>query len=368
LKKSKILFILHRSPPPHGAARVGDFISTSAKLSTTFECEFIKIQSSEKIDDIGVVSLKKLYLAIRLFFELLFALAIFRPDKVYFTASVRGTAFYRDLLLSILWKLYRLFQPADVFYHYHTKGIDSFVSSSKLHLILTRFFLKKVNIVLLSPLLKEDFRKARVYQKVAFLSNGVKDSVSEGSFSENIDRKYDNLSQIQVLYLSQMTKEKGYDEVLNLARHTKNRNIHYQFAGAWQSLEDEEFFYGFVKKYALEESVTYHGFVGGVEKDNLFKASHLLAYPSRNDAFPLTIIESLSYGVPVIATNQGAIQLMLDVKCGIVVDHFADFLSGFERSQLNLINRETAHYCRNRFLREFTLERFENNLIGVFND
>jgi glycosyltransferase involved in cell wall biosynthesis len=255
-----------------------------------------------------------------------------------------------------------------VYYHYHTKGIDDFVSQSIVHLILTRFFLRNVNVILLSRILVKDFEKANVYKKIFFLSNGIKNKIDESTMEENIKRKYENLNQIQVLYLSQLTKEKGFDEVLALASHTLGRNIHYHFAGGWQSYEDKDFFYKFVEKNNLTNSVTYHGFVSGIKKENLFNKVHLLAYPSRNDAFPLTILESLSYGVPVIASSQGSIPIMLDEKSGIVVNDLTNFIGGFEKSMTSLISQQAAKYCRERFVKEFTLEKFEINLIGVLND
>ena len=367
MKRSKILLILHQSPPPHGAAKVGDFIATSEKLRDSFECKFIKIKSSETVEDIGRIRLNKLFFALALFFRVMFMLAKFRPDKIYFTASISGIAFYRDLLLSVLWKCYSSLNGAQVFYHYHTKGIDNFVSKSIVHLVLTRFFLRNVNVILLSRILIKDFEKARVYKKVFFLSNGIKNQIDESTFEQIIEKKYENPNQIQVLYLSQLTKEKGYDEVLALASHTLGRNIHYHFAGGWQSPEDKDFFFEFVEKNNLNNSVTYHGFVSGISKENLFATAHLLAYPSRNDAFPLTILEALSYGVPVVASNQGSIPMMLDSESGVVVSDLKNFIGGFEKSMTSLISQQAARYCRERFVKDFTLENFEINLIGVFN-
>ncbi|MCK5536208.1 MAG: hypothetical protein KAI79_05230, partial [Bacteroidales bacterium] len=155
MNKPKLLCILHRAPPAHGAAKVGDFIAESKKLSENFECLFISIKSSETIGDIGKVNFKKFYLVAELYVKVLWALMTFRPQKIYFTASVRSVALYRDLLVSTLWKAYTLFKPVEVYYHYHTKGINTFVSSSERNLKLTRFFVKDVNLVLLSPLLEK---------------------------------------------------------------------------------------------------------------------------------------------------------------------------------------------------------------------
>ena len=80
------------------------------------------------------------------------------------------------------------------------------------------------------------------------------------------------------LFIPAYEIKKGYDEVLALACRTFGRNIHYHFAGGWQSAEDESYFYDFVEQNNLNASVTYHGFVDGAWK-GLFKSS-LLAYQS----------------------------------------------------------------------------------------
>ena len=171
--KSKLLCILHRSPPTHGAAKVGDFIASSKVLQEKFDCRFITIRSSDAISDIGKVNFKKIYLVLELYIKVLYALMSFRPDSIYFTASIRSVAFYRDLLLATLWKSYKLLKPVEVYYHYHTKGIDEFVSLSPRNLVLTRFFLRHINLVLLSPMLEDDFAQVQTYKKVFFLPNGV---------------------------------------------------------------------------------------------------------------------------------------------------------------------------------------------------
>ncbi|WP_201352041.1 glycosyltransferase family 4 protein [Hydrogenimonas urashimensis] len=369
MKKPKLLCILHRSPPAHGAAKVGDFIASSIKLKEVYDCRFVTIRSSDTIGDIGKVSFKKIYLLTELYAKVLWALVTFRPDKIYYTASVQGVAFYRDLLISTLWKAYRTFKDGEVFYHYHTKGVDEFVSASRRNLILTRFFVKDVNLILLSPWLEKDFEKVKTYKKVLYLPNGVEDPMANENFEAYIDKKYSNIKTINVLYLAHMMKEKGYWEVLELANKTKDFDIHYDFAGSWQSIEDEKGFFNFLETRNLKKRVTYHGYVSGKKKHNLFKKAHLLMYPSKNDAFPLTLIESLSYGIPAIATDEGSIPFILNEKCGIVLNkNNMDLYEALQKGKEKFLNKKTAQYCRKRYSKYFTLEQFEKNLVKIFDD
>ncbi len=364
----KLLCILHRSPPAHGAAAVGDFITSSEVLKENFECRFITIKSSDTISDIGKVSFKKFYMVAKLYIKILWALLVFRPQKIYFTASISSVALYRDLLVSTLWKVYKLLKPTEVYYHYHTKGVDEFISASKRNLKLIRFFVEDVNLILLSPLLEEDFKKVQTRKHIYFLPNGVEDPMAKENFETYTVSKYDHVDTIEALYLAHMMKEKGYLEVLELARQTREQTIRYHFAGNWKDEESETEFFEFVKVHGLEEKVIYHGFVSGDTKDSLFKNAHLLLYPSKNDAFPLTLLESLSYGVPVIATNEGSIPYILDEKSGIVLDSISKLPDALEVAIGQMVNIETSKYCRERFLEYFTLEQFEKNLVKILKE
>lgn len=367
--KPKLLCILHRSPPAHGAAKVGDFIADSRKLKKHYNCKFITIKSSDTIEDIGKINFKKIYLVLELYINILWELINFRPDKIYFTASIRSIALYRDILISTLWKFYRLFKPLDIYYHYHTKGVDKYTESSKKNLLLTSFFLKNINLVLLSPLLKNDFKNINSYKNILYLANGVENPYSdELEFQNMIESKYNDIKQINILYLSNMIKSKGYYDVLKLAQRYNKENIKFHFAGGWQNNEDKKDFFDFIEENKLSKNVVFHGFVNGNEKKELFKNAHLFVFPTRyeNEAFPLSLLESLSYGVPVIATDEGSIPYIINEKCGIILDNIDKLPKVLMEAKEKLLNIKASKYCRIRYKENFSLEEFENNLVRIF--
>ena len=360
MPKIKVLSILHRPPPAHGASKVGEFISHSKKINNEFNCKYITIKSSDTIADIGKISFKKIYLLIELYIKVFFTLITFRPDKIYFTASISGVAFYRDLLVSSLWRVYSKLTKVDIFYHYHTKGINNFVSNSKRNLKFTRVFLKDINLILLSPMLLNDFNRIDTFKDVYYLPNGVENSIDNIAFN-----KKDTLD---ILYLSNMIKSKGCFTVLELANRTENINFH--FAGGWQNSEDEDEFFKYIADNKLENRVTFYGFINGKSKMDLFLKSDIFIFPTQyeNEAFPLTILEALSYGLPIISTNNGSIPYIIDNKSGIIIDDLDNLLNALNEAIDKLINRETSIYCRDRYLQNFTLDRFEDNFIKIMKD
>ena len=358
--KNKILFILHLPPPNHGASKVGEFIKNS-KINNVARCKYIPIKSSENIGEIGKFNFKKIYYMIELYFKTLINILKFKPNKIYYTASMGKIAFFRDYLVTSIIRIYQKINPSiEVYYHYHTKGLDRLKNNKFTKLLLKRF-LKNSNLILLSPVLKDEFEEFE-YKEVYYLPNGVENNLSE-EFENILNNRFKN-KKIKVLYLNHLIDMKGYKETLFLAKEFPN--VIFNFAGKFGTKDDENYFYDFLKKNNLE-NVKYYGFVAGEEKQKLLKDSHALCYISKNDAFPLTLLEAFSYGLPVFTTKEGSIPYIVDEKTGMIIDNFDkdNLKERFGEFLGKYINEETSKYCRKRYLENFTIEKFEENLIRI---
>jgi glycosyltransferase involved in cell wall biosynthesis len=363
--KEKLLLVLHYSPPIHGAAKVGDTICDSKLLKSSFETRFIKIKSSESLEVIGKFGLKKIITTVTLFCKIVIQLIRFRPDKIYFTASPNGFAFYRDLFISIPIKIYASIVKCDVFYHYHARGIEEFTLKSNIHQKLTNFFVSNTNIIFITRMMSSELINITRHKRTLFLKKGVDDTLNDASFTEVLNSRFKN-NTIKVLYLSNMIKTKGYDTVLELAVKTKKENlpVEFNFAGAWASKDDEHYFNDFVNTNNLKTVVNYHGLVLGEEKDKLFKKANLFIFPSRKDVFPLSLLEALSYGLPILAFNVGAISEIVSKNVGVISSK-NNLFNSFKEMEKKYFNKEVSLACRKRFLENYTTEVFEKNLVAI---
>lgn len=125
-------------------------------------------------------------------------------------------------------------------------------------------------------------------------------------------------------YLSNITNDKGFDRFLDIVRgiRAKGSNVEAVVAGPCAD--------GVVRA-AIESAVSrgdirYLGPVYGDAKEAFLRETDLLIFPSRyvNEAEPLVVIEALSHGAPVIATQRGCMPGMVDDVCGLVLDPSAD--------------------------------------------
>jgi glycosyltransferase involved in cell wall biosynthesis len=113
-------------------------------------------------------------------------------------------------------------------------------------------------------------------------------------------------------------------------------------------------------------SITYIPFT--IDVKGLQAASDIQVVPSlMRDPFPTTILEGLSAGKPVIATNTGgAIQSVVHGETGFLIN--ADDVAAFKQYLELLITDDTlrkkmGHNARQYFEQHFTLEIFRRNIL-----
>ena len=90
---------------------------------------------------------------------------------------------------------------------------------------------------------------------------------------------------------------------------------------------DDEIKNKVITKLSSLKNVVYVGPVYGKNKENFFRNIDVLLYPTKADAEPLTILEALSYGVPVLSCEKGCISEIIDDSVGMVSLSDEDFVT-----------------------------------------
>ena len=63
----------------------------------------------------------------------------------------------------------------------------------------------------------------------------------------------------------------------------------------------------YATKRGLRDQISFPGWVRGEEKERLLRESDLLLLPSHAEGFPMSIIEGMAYGLPIVASKVGGI-------------------------------------------------------------
>ena len=118
-------------------------------------------------------------------------------------------------------------------------------------------------------------------------------------------------SQVRFLFLGKICDAKGvFDLLCVILKHRafyEHRAV-FKFGGNGEV----ERLKLFIKEHQLEDLVHYEGWVGVEQKHQLMLHSDAYILPSYVEGVPMSILEAMNYGLPVIATNVGGIPEMLE--------------------------------------------------------
>lgn len=112
------------------------------------------------------------------------------------------------------------------------------------------------------------------------------------------------------LYAAYFTQNKGCDVFLKAFRKVVDKYPEWKciMCGAGET----EWVESLVKEYGISDNVVMPGWVSGTEKDTLFKNAFAYCMTSYQEGLPMSVLESLSYGVPVISTPVGCLPEVLE--------------------------------------------------------
>lgn len=381
--KKKILFLLHIPPPVHGSSIVGLLIKESALISEEFNCSYINLLASQSVAESGIVSLGKILGFIRTFYKVFVSLLKNRPHICYMALSTTGAAFFKDLILVVLLKIFRIKRV----YHLHNKGVRRYQHKIFNHFCYN-FVFRNSEIIILSDKLYSDIQTFVPFSKVHICANGIEDEFiksrlsssllhnqsSDSNFMSLIDRKIQNSKKnIQILFLSNLIESKGVLVLLEALASLVRKGINFEcvFIGGEGDITASQFNEK-VNKLGLEDHVSYHGKKFGTEKYNAFQEADIFAFPTFEDCFPLVLIEGMYHSLPIVSTPEGGI-----------VDIIDDGITGFlipqnniqklaEKLELLIINSNLrlnmGKAGRKKYEQNFTLEIFQNRLIDILKD
>jgi glycosyltransferase involved in cell wall biosynthesis len=361
-EKRKVLFILHFPPPIHGPALIGKYIKESATIKNNFDCTFINLSTSKNVNEKGKGRFKKLFVFGRLYFNIFSSLKKNDYDLCYLTINSKGAAFYKEMIVVLLLKSFR----CKLVYHYHNKGISENQNNILLNWLYHLQF-KNSKAILLSPLLYFDVSKYLSKKQVYYCANGI--PLSNSNFNE-INVRAINNSGSDILFLSHIMKEKGVYILLEALQILEYKGVAFnaRFIGDWMDINQKEF-NDFLVLNKLEKNVFYLGKKYGEDKRIAFENADIFVLPTLNDCFPLVLLESMHYSLPIISTVEGAIPEIVDNGINGYTISKNDSTTLAERIEFLINNRSESLQMGQKgykiFKERYTLPIFENNFVQV---
>jgi glycosyltransferase involved in cell wall biosynthesis len=356
----KTLFILHFPPPIHGSSIVGQTITESEVINQSFDCRYVNLGTSTSIDEIGKGGIRKIFRFLFILGKVLQQLIVFRPQLGYIAITAKGVAFYKDSVVVMLFKLFRV----KLVYHLHNKGVST-RQEKWFDNLLYRFVFKNANVILLSKYLYPDIQKYVPETRVYYCPNGIPENqVESGKW------KVESSEPLEILFLSNLIESKGVFVLLEACKILQNKkiNFHCTFVGGIGDVSEQQF-KSKVVELELTGNIHYAGKKYGKEKEEAFVHADIFVHPSYNDCFPLVLLEAMQYSLPVVSTYEGGIpDVVEDGVTGFLVPQ-KDVQALADKLEILIKNPELRKQMgaagRKKYEEEFTLERFEGRMVEI---
>jgi glycosyltransferase involved in cell wall biosynthesis len=355
---NRILFFIKTPPPLTGATLMNQVVNKSLLLRNNFEIKAIEISYVKNANELGGFSILKIGLFAKYLFKLLNELISFRPGLIYFQLSPLGTAFIRDFIYVLFMKMFK----TKIVFHVYGKGIEQKAQKS-IYRRLYKIAFNNQHLICLSDLLVYDIKSVYT-SKPYIVPNAIEISNYLANHQNTIPK---------IIFVSNLFKSKGVFillDALNLL-NIKQVNFEANIVG-----KEGDISFATLKmkigEYNLSKRVIISGYLDKEQKMQAFANSDLCVFPTLNDTWGLVILEAMQVGLPVIASDEGAIpEIIDDSKTGFVVEkNNAQILA--DKIEFLINNSETAINMgkegRKKFLDKYSLPHFEENLRKVFSD
>lgn len=174
-----------------------------------------------------------------------------------------------------------------------------------------------------------------------FKPAGNKISIIEGVKSFGIFRPF-------ILFVSSLWRYKNAEALIRAYKihYDRLKNFDLVFVGFVEDLDYKSELDNLIESLQIENNCH---FIGGVSQETLavfYQAAEVFVYPSFNETFGLTILESMACGCPVVASDVGSIS---EIAGGAALL--------FDPNQPDMLGELLARVLNNKVLRGQTIEK-----------
>ncbi len=218
---------------------------------------------------------------------------LFFPHKKFYLTmdTFPALSFKSNRFLDFLFKIY-----------YKTIGKVAFSAVNKV--IIYGKFMKKFAIQAGIPL-----------DKLEIIPTGV--NIEQNIKFDNIKKEFNIKNDEKViLFIGILNFRKGIDTIIKIAEILKNQDYKFLLVGDGPMRNELE---KYISKNVLNDKIIFAGFRNDIH--NFYYYSNVFLLPSRGEGLPGVIMESMAYGLPVIASNiEGIRELIKDNYNGFLCE------------------------------------------------
>lgn len=218
--------------------------------------------------------------------------------KVVHIHGCSNISFHRKKIFIFVSKFFN----KKIIFHIHGGGFQSFCTKYGKDKVI-RILNKCDVIVALSQSWKEFFTKELKQTRVVVVDNIIP--------VPNCFPKQKNTEILNLVFLGLIDKNKGIFDLVELLAEYYDEykgKIILHIGGNGNTAKLTQMTFG------IADIVKYHGWVDECEKQQLLSNADIYILPSYHEGLPISILEAMSYKLPVISTNVGGIPEIIEDK------------------------------------------------------
>lgn len=292
------------------------------------------------------------------YIRILFLVMFGRIDIAHLHTAERGSFFRKAILVRTL----RLVGIKTIMHH-HAAEFEEFynnLNDKRKKYVCKTLELADMNIVLSQSLISMIRDKAPM-AKIAVLYNAV-DTYESNPYNENA---------VNCMFLGRLGERKGtYDllDAIKLLDHQLQNDVQFYLCGDGDIEEVRKK----IEDLGIAHRICHVGWIDGKQKSQFFKNTAINILPSYHEGLPMTILETMAYGIPNISTNIASVpEVIKDSENGFLIEPgdingLADCIRKLCSQQE--LRRKMSEKAYQLISDQFALKTHVSGLISLYND
>lgn len=305
--KYKLILVSPLPPPKGGISQWTQLITSYSKSFN--DLSIINFDTATRWRETTDLKLWKrifggAFSAIFFAFKFLFSLVKYRPNVIHINTS-GSFGLLRDLLFVLIAKLFR----TPVVYHVRFGRLPVLISENKFEWRIFRMIANLCSTVIAIDKRTYNMLHTSLRPAVKCIPNCF-----DSSLLPHPKFAVDQNKVIKVVFLGWVIPTKGVEELLNAWCALGLSDTELVLAGP----VDPTYLCYLESQFDLK-NVTFTHALDHAQAMKILSTADIFAFPSHTEGFPNVVLEAMALGIPIIASNVGAIPEMLDEGCGLVI-------------------------------------------------
>ena len=228
-------------------------------------------------------------------FKLIWVCITDRQIKILHIHHASRGSFMRKVVMVMIGRLL----GKKIILHIHGGGFHNYYRRAKLMKPLIRWALESSEAVIcLSEMWKEYYSKTFRLKRLVIINNVIEQPSVSGEHVQN--------GTLHLLFLGHIIEKKGVFDLLQVLASGKEQFRH-KVKVTIGGIGEIERLEKTITDNQFNDDVKFAGWVNGSKKAQLLNNCDVYVLPSYFEGLPISILEAMSYGKPVISTNVGGI-------------------------------------------------------------